>query len=231
MPTIVFANPKGGAGKSTSALILATQLAIKNAGVTIIDADPNRFIHDWAKNGKPDNITVVAATSEETIVDEIQAAARNTAFVIVDLEGTASLMVALAVTQAHLVIIPTQGSHADAKQAGRAVKLIKTQENVTGRAIPHAILYTRTNPAIRTRNFAAIQEQFRQYNIPEFKTHLHEREAYKALQSFGGTVEDLDPSQVGGLEKAIANAREYAIEAIALLRDVITKRQKVAVNA
>ncbi|MDQ2948109.1 MAG: AAA family ATPase, partial [Acidobacteriota bacterium] len=27
MPTIVFVNPKGGAGKTTAALVLATQLA------------------------------------------------------------------------------------------------------------------------------------------------------------------------------------------------------------
>lgn len=42
MPTIVFASPKGGAGKSTSAVILATELARGGAGVTILDADPNR---------------------------------------------------------------------------------------------------------------------------------------------------------------------------------------------
>src|SRR4051794_25677339 len=132
MPTFVFANPKGGAGKSTSALILATQIALKGGDVTIIDADPNKFIHDWATLGKPENITVVTATSEETIVDEIQSAARKSTFVIVDLEGTASLMVAWAVTQADLVVIPTQASRADAKQAGRAVKLIQNQEKVSG---------------------------------------------------------------------------------------------------
>jgi chromosome partitioning protein len=218
MPTIVFANPKGGAGKSTSALILATQLASKGADVTIIDADPNKFVHDWAKLGKPENITVVSATSEETIVDEIHEAARKTAFVIVDLEGTASLMVAWAVSAADLVIIPTQASMADSKQAGRAVKLIKNQEKVSGRAIPYAILYTRTNPAIRTRNLAIIQDQFQKHNILTFRTHLHEREAYKALQTYGGTIESMDPTQVSGLEKAIQNAREYAVEAISILR-------------
>ena len=51
MPTIVFANPKGGAGKSTSAVILATQLAHKGADVTIIDADPNKPVSQWAKRG------------------------------------------------------------------------------------------------------------------------------------------------------------------------------------
>jgi chromosome partitioning protein len=40
MPTISFIQPKGGAGKSTSALILAAELA-KGAQVIVIDADPN----------------------------------------------------------------------------------------------------------------------------------------------------------------------------------------------
>jgi chromosome partitioning protein len=228
MPTIVFANPKGGAGKSTSALVLATQLALKGGDVTIIDADPNKFIHDWARLGKPENITVVAAASEDTIVDEIHEAARKTTFVIVDLEGTASLMVAWAISAADLVIIPTQASMADSKQAGRAVKLIKNQEKVSGKVIPFAILYTRTNPAIRTRNLAIIQDQFQKHNILAFRTHLHEREAFKALQTYGGTIESLDPAQVSGLEKAIQNAREYAVEAVSILRNAT---QKVAVNA
>ncbi len=227
MPTIVFANPKGGAGKSTSALILGTQISLGGKDVTIIDADPNKFVHDWAKMGKPENITVVAAMSEETILDEIEEAAKKTTFVIVDLEGTASLLNALAMSAADLVIIPTQASMADSKQAGRAVKLLKVQEKSTGKTIPFAILYTRTNPAIRTRNLALIQDQFQKHNILAFRTHLHDREAFRALQTYGGTVEDLDPSQVGGLDKAIQNAREYAAEAISILRGIT---QKVAVN-
>jgi cellulose biosynthesis protein BcsQ len=48
VPTIVFASPKGGAGKSTAALLLATELALKGAGVTILDADPNKPMSQWA---------------------------------------------------------------------------------------------------------------------------------------------------------------------------------------
>ena len=43
MPTIAFVSPKGGAGKSTSALLLATALA-KVSEITLIDADPNHPI-------------------------------------------------------------------------------------------------------------------------------------------------------------------------------------------
>ncbi|MDH3771847.1 MAG: AAA family ATPase, partial [Nitrospirota bacterium] len=59
MPICVFASSKGGSGKSTSSLLLAAELARKATAVTVIDADPNQPINDWAKlPGKPDNITV-----------------------------------------------------------------------------------------------------------------------------------------------------------------------------
>jgi chromosome partitioning protein len=49
MPTIVFGSPKGRAGKSTSAVLLATQLAGLGTPVTLIDADPNKPLSRWAK--------------------------------------------------------------------------------------------------------------------------------------------------------------------------------------
>jgi chromosome partitioning protein len=67
MPTIVFASPKGGVGKSTAAVLLATELASHGGSVTVIDADPNRPLSQWAAlPGKPDNLTVVATTTEES---------------------------------------------------------------------------------------------------------------------------------------------------------------------
>src|SRR3569623_457692 len=129
MPTIVFASPKGGVGKSTAAVLLATELAGHGAAVTVIDADPNRPLSQWAaRSGKPANLSVVTATTEETIIDTIEQAARETAFVIVDLEGTASMMVGYAMSRADLVIIPAQGSHLDASEAAKAIKLVRAQE-------------------------------------------------------------------------------------------------------
>jgi chromosome partitioning protein len=92
MPVITMASPKGGCGKSTAAVILATQLADSGASVTIIDADPNRPVSRWAaRPGKPTNLTLVDEVTEQTIIRAIDDAARKTAFVIVDLEGTASM--------------------------------------------------------------------------------------------------------------------------------------------
>ncbi len=219
MPTIVFANPKGGVGKSTAAVILATQLAHKGARVTILDADPNKPISHWGKRGRvPQNINVVADISESTIIDEIDAAAQNTPFVVVDLEGTASMMVAYAISRADLVIIPIQGSQLDAAEGTKAIKLIRQQEKAFHKTIPFAILFTRTNAALKPRTLVHIQAELQKHNIPAFSTQVHEREAYRALFSFGGTLETLDSTQVGNLDKAIANAREFARETVAMLR-------------
>jgi chromosome partitioning protein len=221
MPTIVFASPKGGAGKSTSAVLLATELALKGAAVTIIDADQNKPVSEWAKRaGCPPNLTVIADISEKTVIREIESAAQKTAFVVVDLEGTASVMVGYAISRADIVIIPTQGSQLDAKEATKAINLIKQQEEAFGRTIPYAILFTRTSSAIRPRTLRHIQDQFLKYGIRAFETQIHERDAYKALFSFGGTLEGLKPGEVSNLNAAIINARAFAGEVIAMLRSV-----------
>lgn len=221
MPNIVFASPKGGAGKSTSAVLLATELAQKGAAVTILDADPNKPVSQWAKRaGCPENLTVISDLFETTIFDEIDKAARQAAFVVVDLEGTASMMVGYAISRADLVIIPTQGSQLDAAEAVKAIKLIKEQERAFNKKIPYAILFTRTSSAIRPRLLQHIQDEFRKHGVLAFKTQIHEREAYRALFSFGGTLELLNPKQVSNLGAAVDNARAFAAEVIALLRAV-----------
>jgi chromosome partitioning protein len=221
MPVIVFASPKGGAGKSTSAVLLATELALKGARVTILDADPNKPVSHWARRaGCPENLTVVADIAESSIIDEIDAAAKKATFVVVDLEGTASMMVAYAISRADLVIIPTQGSQLDAAEAAKAIKLIRQQEKAFNKKVPYAILFTRTSAAIRPRTLQHIQDEFRKHGVRAFQIQIHEREAYRALFSFGGTLESLSPQQVSNLDAAIVNARAFAGEVISMLRAV-----------
>jgi len=219
MPTIVFASPKGGVGKSTSAILLATELASHGAAVTVIDADPNKPLSQWAgRPGKPDALTVIANVSEETIIDIIERAATQTAFVIVDLEGTASMMVGYAMSRADLVVIPTQGSHLDASEAAKTIKLVRSQERAFARTIRYAVLFTRTSAAIRPRTFQSIEAEFMKNKIPMLNAQLHEREAYRAIFSFGGTLAGLDSSQVTNIPAAIANARAVAAEVVAMLK-------------
>jgi len=219
MPTISFASPKGGAGKTTSALLLATELARKGAGVTLIDADPNMPISKWQRRGGAvDHLAIVRSASEKAIIDEIEQAARETAFVIADLEGTANLGVAWAVSMSDLVIIPTQGSPLDSDEAAKAIRLIKGQEKASRRRIAHAILLTRTSAAIRPRSLKHLQNELTKHEIEVLATQLIERDAYRAMFAFAAPLEALDPKEVSGLQGAIANARTFAGEVVERLK-------------
>lgn len=165
MPTIVFASPKGAVGKSTGAFLLATELSSNGAAVTIIDADPKKPLSQWAgRPDKPFTLTVIADTSEESIIDTIERAALQTAFVIVDLEGTPSMMVGYAMSRADLVIIPAQGSHLDASEAAKAIKLVRAQERAFGRTFRYTILFT------------ANERSDQSANLPEHRSGIREKQ-------------------------------------------------------
>jgi len=227
MPTIVFASPKGGVGKSTAAVLLSTELASHGGSVTMIDADPNRPLSQWASRpGKPARLNVIATANEDSIIDTIEKAAVETAFVIVDLEGTASMLAGYAMSRADLVIIPAQGSHLDATEAVRAIKLVRDQEKAFKRTIPFAVLFTRTSAAIRPRTLQSIEAEFLQNKIPMFDIQIHEREAFRAVFSFGGTLADPDPAQVSTLPAARQNARLFASEVIETLKANTPAKQR-----
>ena len=222
MPVISFANPKGGAGKTTTALLAATQLAEAGATVAIIDADPERWISQWgALPGKPETIQIISDVTEETIVDVIEREAAQAQFVIVDLEGTASLMVANAIGMSDFVTIPLQGSSMDAKGGAKVLKLIASQAKLARRTIPHAVVLTRTSAAIRSRSLKNVSTELEDAGIPVFQTAIVERAAYRDLFDFGGTLLALDSSQTSNIEKAIENARQFAGELVAKIKEAV----------
>ena len=221
MPVISFANPKGGSGKTTTALILATQLSENGATVSIVDADPERWISQWSDlPGRPENISVINGITEDSIVDQIEESSQRSQFVIVDLEGTASLMVANAIGMSDLVLIPTQGSSMDARGGAKTIRLIQNQSRMARRPIPHCVVLTRTSAAVRSRALKNVQEQLKENGIEVLKTGIVERAAFRDLFDFGGMLSDLDHVQVNNVENAIINARTFAGEVVTKLKEV-----------
>jgi chromosome partitioning protein len=229
MPIIALASPKGGAGKSTSTALLGSDLAERGTTVTIIDADPNHPLVRWAKRpGIPERLTVKETNSEEQLIDAIEDAARKTAFVIVDLEGTASSAVGVAMSRADLVIIPTKGSDLDAAEAVKAIKFIKFQEKIYRRSIPFSVIFTQTRPAIRPKTQIAIENELREQGIPMFGAQLHERDPYRAIFAFGGSLRSLNAKQASGLPAAIKDVQAFSNEVIKLLDEIAVNSRSVA---
>jgi chromosome partitioning protein len=219
VPVISVANPKGGAGKSTTALVLGTTLATYGATVSLLDCDPNRPILAWSKGGSKSPIKVLGDVAETQIVNVIDAERTSRQFVIVDLEGTASRMVSRAMTRSDLVVIPMQASAVDAAQAARAVGLVREEEQVMRREIPFRVLLTRTSPQIPTKNEKLIIDELRAAGVPMLKNHLNQRTAFQSMFTYKQSLDELDPSLVNGLDQARANAYRLSEEVIELVRD------------
>lgn len=218
MPVISFANPKGGAGKTTCALLLAGQIADRGGKVCIVDADPERWISQWSASGaSTSEIDVKPVTEPDMIIDMVIEASERFAFVIVDLEGTASLAVAQAVGLSNLVLIPLQGASMDAKGAAKTIRLIESQSKMLGRQIEHRVVLTRTNAALMTRSLRNVRAQLDAAGVPVLSTPIVERAAYRDIFDFGLTLAELDGSTTSNHPQAIQNAEDFLEEVIALL--------------
>ena len=208
MPIIAIASPKGGAGKSTASILLATELAHAGAPVTLVDCDPNHSVSLWAERGTvPAGITVLADISESEIVRTLKRADTDGHIVIVDLEGVASRLVSRAISQADLVLTPMRATTLDATIGVRALALIQEEEEALGRPIRHAVVFTMTR-AIKSKQHTAIEASLRSQGVDVVEPPLMERAAYSALFEFGGNLRTM-PVQ-GNSEAAIANAAGFA---------------------
>jgi chromosome partitioning protein len=127
-------------------------------------------------------------------------------------------MVAQAMSRADLVIIPTKGSELDAIEAIKVIKFVGRQERAYQKSIPYAVLFTQTNPAVRPRTLKSLEQDMLQQSVPMFGTALNERDAFRAIFSFGGSLSSLDPKAVSNLPAALNNARQFTAETIAILK-------------
>jgi chromosome partitioning protein len=216
MSVITFASSKGGAGKTTSAIVLATTLA-RTVSVVVIDADPAKRLTSWAKKAKlPERLQVMQSQGEQHIHEEIERAAEQAAFVILDLEGAATRLNAYAMGESDLVIIPMGDEQPDAEGAIETMAQLMLESKSMRREIPARILFNRTQAAVKSRLARSLNAQVRD-KIGSFETELHTRTAFSSLHSLGGTLYQMKPTEVSGVNRAIANAELFAEELLRTL--------------
>lgn len=223
MSVISIGNPKGGAGKTTLALVLADQLAASGVNAAVIDADPNAIIAKWAakranaKKAMP--YTVVPRPTEGEMIQTIERLAGEHSIVIIDLEGAASRMTSRALARSHMVLVPFNQSPVDAELAATAVALIDEEGEALGRRIPFRLVRSRDSAAIATKTSKRIASAIEAAGLPTLSIGLVERAAYRDIYEFGALLSELDPANTSGLAKAQENAQQLTQAVIAALRE------------
>lgn len=209
-------SPKGGAGKTTLTFVLACQLTAAGAKVAVVDADPNQPIVNWAEGrgeGRRVPFTIIASPSTGKSLDIAKVLAeadQDHDLVLVDLEGTASRLVAAAVVLSNLVLTPVKPSALDAAEAAKAVGLVAELAEGAGRDIPHSLVFTNVPAAIASRTYKTIASQLAAAEIGVLPVTLIEREAYRACFMFKRTIDELTSAQVSNIQAARENAQALA---------------------
>jgi len=226
MPIIAVSNPKGGAGKSTTTLLLATYMAEQGASVCVLDADPNQPILDWKKSGNSkSSMEVIGGVKESTLMETLDGL--NHQFIFIDLEGTASVLVSRSIAMADFVLIPLQASAVDVRQAAKAIRAVRDEERVAQRSnpnrrIPYKVIMTRTPaPGAPVSGVQRqLEEEITQSGIARFRTSLAERLAYKAVFVERLSLSELGALKVGNLEAAQQNVHDLAAELVEALQSL-----------
>ena len=220
MPTVVFMSSKGGAGKTTAALVLALEIAARGERVALVDADPNLPLFRWgALVGKPSNVMVFPAASLDELRDVLPVAQSWADWVVVDTEGSAAARELIPAISPDLVLIPVGPSPLEAHEAIKSSKALQAMSRLWELPIPHACVFTRVPAAIRTRSMAETVQQLRDADIRMLETPLIEKEAFRRLFATGGPLE---PSALAVAESPTAartNAERYAANVVWLLQN------------
>jgi len=220
LPTVAFVNPKGGAGKTTAALLLALGLSKQGHRVAMIDSDPNKPLVHWASlPNRPEKVSVHPAPTMEDMRDALREAQRKQPdWLILDTEGSIRGAMAFTTMRLDLVVTPLAASQLEAIQAIKAAEMVAQFGRRAGRPLPHRCLLTRVPAALRPRSLKDVVEQLRASEIEILPIPLIEKEAFRTLFAVGGGFDELERSGVSGVPAARANADAYLASILELVR-------------
>lgn len=233
MFTITFANPKGGSGKTTSAMLLAEQIHHAGGRVAVLDCDPNQNIIQWAaqreEEGRAVPYLVRPVPSEADFLDTVESIRGKADYLIIDLEGTASNLVTYGISQSDLVLVPFEPTPMEARQAARAVNHVRNTSRMLNKNIAYALVLTRVNAAFQTAEEKDVRKEMEAATVPVLETSIVRRAAYTRIFREGYMLSELlehgreevknsTASQqervVKPLESAIQNAKAFAQEVV-----------------
>lgn len=187
-PVIVFATSKGGSGKTTALIILATVFAKEGGKVAVIDVDPTETLTRWAnRQGTPEGITPYRASNPEELMDAIDEAQKSNHLILVDNQGAASELGNIAIARSTLVVIPVRPSEPDGVEASKTIRAIRAVERSIDRDKHFCVIINALPGAIRSRTYYDVVKTFDDNSIP-IAAFLVDREIYRRQLMDGGSI-------------------------------------------
>ncbi|WP_371933197.1 ParA family protein [Bradyrhizobium sp. CCGUVB23] len=221
MPSIfAVANPKGGSGKTTVAIILAGEFARHGYSAAIIDADPQGSSYQWhassvARGVSPDGIDLVRAPDANALAQAIE---RLDAYdvVVIDTPGYYGEALIQSALRADLVVLPCKAHTFDASQVVRTIRNLERHAAESNLPMSqHRVLLNEYDSLDRnTRPLREVLAYFNAEGVPVCANTLYRRVTYRSMTSGYGTLYQMNDKDES-IRKARYNADQVVRELLA----------------
>lgn len=200
MPVIAVVGNKGGAGKTTLSVNLASGLSKKSAKdrIAIIDADPQGSSLQWHEVAEmSDKISVFAATAAlPTLVQEL---AGPFGYLIVDCPPSVQAPQTIDVLKvANLALIPVQPSPVDLWATVHIEQAISNAQLANPELQSMLVI---NQLEARTTLSRVVREALKEISLPVAKTALRRRAVYRNSALEGKTVFDMGARGAAAVEE------------------------------
>lgn len=186
MRSVLVANPKGGAGKTTLATNLAGALASRGEAVTLWDLDRQRSSLAWL-GIRPADARAIARLDGEEAGDSVNG--RDKGWLVLDSPAAfhgKNLAHALKIAQK--VVVPVQPSLFDMAATSDFIQALMAEKPVRRHRATIGIIGMRVDP--RTKAAATLEAFLQQFDLPVL-SYLRDTQVYANAAFNGMSIFDL----------------------------------------
>ena len=210
MAIISLLNQKGGVGKTTLAIHLATVLA-ERGSVLLVDADPQGSALDWRAQRSADSGFPVVGLPKPTLHRDIGPLGENRDWVLVDGPPRVTALARSAVAASDLVLIPVQPSPFDL-WASRDILDILDECSVVRPGLQARLVVNRL--FARTRLGVEVHVALADFRVAALRTAIRNRTVYAKAIREGRTAIETAPTSAAAKDfRALADEIEGVMEA------------------
>lgn len=194
MKTVAILSEKGGAGKTTLTVHLATAAQLAGYATAIIDLDPQASAADWADSrSTPPEVVAIPPARLASVLDKLRE--NGCAFVVIDTGRDSNNAGYTAAQAADLILVPCRVGRFDLRALGRTLDLAK----LAGKAA-NIVLNDIAPQATRLR--AEAVEALAPTGCFVAPAHLSHRAAFRDAPTNGQTAQEAEPKGAAAGEVA-----------------------------
>lgn len=191
---VLIGSQKGGCGKSTIAVNMCADLAVRGHDVVLVDADRQGTAATWAtdRSNHPDLPVVHCIQKYENIRNTLLDLETRYEHVIVDAAGRDSRELRTGMTAAHILLIPLRPSQPDLDTLPNLQNVIGQAKDLNPELTVYGLLtMAPTNPVVHEADEA--RDYLQDYpDIRLLNTIVRDRKIYRDAISDGRGVVEMD---------------------------------------